>query len=113
MYALEPYVEAPSTLEALRFIVQQYLRMRDTSRSDNSPIAPQQQNQSLAAPPPAPNMPQPPQQPMAYRQQPQPACFNFGDTSNFVADCPLKDRARIPLQQQVNSCHTNPSGGWT
>ena len=26
---------------------------------------------------------------------------------------PLRDRARIPVQQQVNSCHTNPSGGWT
>ena len=30
-----------------------------------------------------------------------------------MIDCPLKDRARKPVQQQVNSCHTNPSGGWT
>ena len=30
-----------------------------------------------------------------------------------MIDCPLKDRARKLVQQQVNSCHTNPSGGWT
>ena len=33
--------------------------------------------------------------------------------SHFVIDCPLKDRARKQVQQQVNSCHTNPCGGWT
>ena len=121
MYAPEQYVEAPPTVEALRFTVQQYLRMRGSSRSDNYPMVPpepqqpnQVPNQSPAAPPPAQNLQQaPPQQPAAYRQQPQRACFNCGDPSHFVIDCPLKDRARKPLQQQVNSCHTNPSGGWT
>ena len=74
----------------------------------------QQPNQSSAAPSPAQNLQQPPpQQPAAYRQQPQRSCFNCGDPSRFVVDCPLKDRARKPLQQQVNSCHTNPSGEWT
>ena len=44
MYAPEQYVEAPPTVEALRFTVQQYLRMRGSSRSDNYPmISPPQQ----------------------------------------------------------------------
>ena len=69
MYAPEQYVEAPPTVEALRFTVKQYLRMHGSFRPDNYPIACQQhqqpaqanhQNQALAAPPPAPNMPQPP-----------------------------------------------------
>ena len=65
-------------------------------------------------PPPAQHAQQPPsQQPAPYRQQPQTACFNCGDPSHFVIDCPLKDRARKPVQQQVNSCHSNPTGGWT
>ena len=132
MYAPEQYVEAPPTVEELRFTVQQYLRMRGSSRSDNYPMAhPQQQqanhlqrNHSPAAVPPAqekkqqqPPQPaayqQPPQPPAGYRQQPQRACFNCGDPSHFVVDCPLKDRARKPVQQQVNSGHTNPTGGWT
>ena len=119
-------------VEALRFTVQQYLRMRASSRSDNYPMAPRQQqqanhpqpNHSPAALPPAQKMQQqpppqpaayqqPPQKPAGYRQQPQRACFNCGDPSHFVVDCPLKERARNPVQQQVNSCHTNPSGGWT
>ena len=131
MYAPEQYVEAPPTVEALRFTIQQYLRMRGSARSDNYPMIPppQQQanlpqpNQSPAAPLPAQKMqqqqpPQPaayqqqPAPPAAYRQQPQRACFNCGDLSHFVVDCPLKDRARKPVQQQVNSCHTNPSGSW-
>ena len=121
MYAPEQYVEAPPTVEALRFTVQQYLRMRGSSRFDSYPMvppAPQQPNQVPnqypAAPPPARNLQQaPPQQPAAYRQQPQRACFNCGDPLHFVIDCPPKDRARKPLQHQVNFCHTNPSGGWT
>ena len=131
MYAPEQYVETPPTVEALRFTVQQYLRMRGSTRSDNYPMIPppQQQanipqpNQSPVAPTPAQKMqqqqpPQPaayqqqPMPPAAYRQQPQRACFNCGDPSHFVVDCPLKDRARKPVQQQVNSCHTNPTGSW-
>ena len=53
-----------------------------------------------------------PQQPAAFRQQPQRTCFNCGDPSHFVADCPLKDRARKPVQQAVNSCRTNLAGEW-
>ena len=128
MYAPEQYVEAPPTVEALRFTVQQYLRMRGSSRPENFQMAPQQPQQSpqpnqqpklpLAVPPPAQLAQQPVQQPplqlpAPYRQQPQRACFNCGDPSHFVIDCPLRDRARNPVQQQVNSCHTNPSGGWT
>ena len=129
MYAPEQYSEAPPTVEALRFTVQQNLRMRGSSRSENYPMAPPRQqqanhpqpNHSPSALPPAPGMQQqqPPrpaayqQPPAGYRQQPQRVCFNCGDPSHFVVDCPLKDRARKPEQQQVNSCHTNPSGGWT
>ena len=131
MYAPEQYVEAPPTVETLRFSVQQLLRMRGSSRSDNYPVAHpqpqqanQQPNQSPAAHPPAQNIQQQPpqqpaayqqpaQQPAAYRQQPQRACFNCGDPSHFVVDCPLKDHSLKRVQQQVNSCHTNPSGGWT
>ena len=128
MYAPEQYVEAPPTVEALRFTVQQYLHMRGSSRPENYQMAPQQPQkppqsnqqpkQTLAVPPPAQLAQQPVQQlpllqPALYRQQPQKACFNSGDPSHFVIDCPLKDRARKPVQQQVNSCHTNPSGGWT
>ena len=117
-------MEAPPTVEALRFTVQQYRRMRGSSRPENHEMVPQQPqpNQQpklpLAVPPPVqpaqPPVLQPPlQQAAPYRQQPQRACFNCGDRSHFVIDCPLKDRARKPLQQQVNSCHTIPSGGWT
>ena len=122
MYASEQNVETPPTVEALRFTVQQYLRMRGSSRPDNYQMAPQQQQPPQpnlqpklppAIPLPAKHPPPPPQQPAPYRQQPQRACFNCGDPSHFVIDCPLKDRARKPVQQQVNSCHTNPIGGWT
>ena len=124
MYAPEHYVEAPPTVEALRFTVQQYLRMRGSSRPDNYQMAPPRQQQPPqpnqqpklppAIPPPAqPAQPPPHQPPAPYRQQPQRACFNSGDPSHFVIDCPLRDRARKPVQQQVHSCHTNPSGGWT
>ena len=73
---------------------------------------------AFGSPPPAqlaqqPVQQPPLQQPAPYRQQPQRACFNCGDPSHFVIDCPLRDRARMPVQQQVNSCHTNLSGGWT
>ena len=67
MYAPEKYVEAPPTVEVLRFTVQHYLRMRGSSRSDNYPMVPpqpQQPNQvpskSPAAPPPAQNLQQAP-----------------------------------------------------
>ena len=68
MYAPEQYVEAPPTVEALRFTVQQNLRMRGSARSDNYPMVPppQQQanlpqpNQSPAAPLPAQKMQQQP-----------------------------------------------------
>ena len=84
MYAPEQYVEAPPTVEALRFTVQHYLRMRGSSRSDNYPMAPPQHqqanhpqsNHSPAAPPPAQKLQQqPPPQPASYsnhlnRQQP-------------------------------------------
>ena len=119
MYAPEQYVEAPPTVEALRFTVQQYLRMRGSSRPENYQMAPQQPqpNQQpkmpLAVPPPVQPAQPPVQQATPYRQQPQRACFNCGDPSHFVIDCPLRDRARKPVQQRVNSCHTNPSGGWT
>ena len=124
MYAQEQYVEAPPTVEALRFTVQQYLRMRGSSRPENYQMAtpqqpqPPQPNQQpklpQAIPPPIqqPQQVPPPLQPAPYRQQPQRACFNCGDPSHFVIDCPLKDRARKPIHQQVNSWHTNPSGGW-
>ena len=112
MFAPEQYVEAPPTAKVLRFTVQQYLRMRASSRSDNYPVAhpqPQQANQQPNKPPVAPHTArniqqqppqqpaayqQPPQQPAAYQQQTQRACFNCGDPSHFVGDCPLKDRAR-------------------
>ena len=124
MYALEQYVEAPPTVEALRFTVQQYLRMRGSSRPDNYQMNQPQQQQlpqphqqpklPPAIPPPVQQAQQPPlQQPAPYRQQPQRACFNCGDPSHYVIDCPLKVRARKPVQQQVHSCHTNPTGGWT
>ena len=124
MYAPEQYVEAPPTVEALHFTVQQYLRMRGSSRPDNYQMGPPQQQQppqpnqqpklSPTIPPPAqPAQPPPHQPPAPYRQQPQRACFNSGDPSHFVIDCPLRDRARKPVQQQVHSCHTNPSGEWT
>ena len=58
------------------------------------------------------NAQQIPQQPAAFRQQPQRTCFNCGDPSHFVADCPMKDRARKPVQQVVNSCRTNMTGEW-
>ena len=48
MYAPEQYVEASPTMEALRFTVHSYLRLRGSSRSDNYPMvppAPQQPNQ--------------------------------------------------------------------
>ena len=113
VYAQEQYVETPPTAEALR------ISMRVPARSENFP-APQQQlqnpvlvnpqNPTSAAAAPVPNAQQPPQQPVANRQQSARACFNCGDPSHFVADCPLKDRAQKPLQQLVNSCRTNIAG---
>ena len=118
MYVQEQFVNTPPTVKALRFTVQQHLHMRGAIRSENYP-APQQQpilasqhNPIPAAPPQAPNVQLPPQ-PVAVRQQPPRACFNCGDPSHFVADCPLKDRARKPVQQLVNSCRTNSAGEWT
>ena len=124
MYAQEQYVETTPTVEALRFTVHYYLRMRGSNRPENYQMAQPQQpqppppNQQPKLPPAIPPPMQqpkqmPPQQQAPSRQQPQRACFNCGDPSNFVIVCPLKDRARKPVQQQVNSCHTNPSGGCT
>ena len=121
MYAQEQYVDTPPTVEALRFTVQQYLRMRGSTRSENYPAPQQQQqppvatnpqNQAQAQAPQAPNAQQLPQQPPTFRQQPQRTCFNCGDPSHFPADCPLKDRARKPVQQIVNSCRKNTAGEW-
>ena len=118
MYAQKQYVDTPPTVEALRFTVQQYLHMRGPIRSENYP-APQQQplpaSQQNPIPAAAPQSPtvQLPQEPVAVQQQPPRACFNCGDPSHFVADCPLKDRERKPVQQLVNSCQTNPTGEWT
>ena len=99
MYAPEQYVEAPPTVEALRFTVQQYLRMRGSSRPENYQMAPQQPQQlpqpnlqpklPPAVPPPVqpaqqPVQQPPQQQPAPYRQQPQRACFNCGDPTHFV-----------------------------
>ena len=95
MYALEHYLEAPPTVEVLRLMVQQKLRMLGSSRSENCPIPFQQQqpaptyqqNQVPVTPPPAPNIPQPPQQPVTYRPQPQKSFFNRGDPSHLVINC--------------------------
>ena len=58
LYASEQYVEAPPTVEALRFTVQQYLRMPGSSRPEIYQMAPQQPQQ-----PPQPN--QQPKLPLA------------------------------------------------
>ena len=119
MYAQEKYAEEPHTVEALRITMQQHLRMRGSARTDHflpalQPPAPLQnqpnQVQQPIAPPPVPKAQQVPPRPVTYRQQHQRACFNCGDPSHFVIDCPLKDKARKPIPQQVNSCHTSPSG---
>ena len=115
MYAQEQYVDTPPTVEALRFTVQQYLRMRVSARSETFPSPLQQQlqqpasgNQQNQIQAPVAQVPsnaqQIPQQHAAFRQQPQRKCFNGGDPSHFVADCPMKDRTRKPVQQVVNSC---------
>ena len=109
-------------MEALRFTVQQYLRMRGFARTDHFLPAPQQQaplkNQANQVPQlnalrPVPNAQQVPLRPVVYRQQPPRACYNCGDRSHFVADCPFKDRARKPVQGQVNSNRTNLASEWT
>ena len=107
-------------IRSFEFTVQQYLSMRGPTRVENYPAPQQQQqpvlacqqNQIPAAAPLAPNVQQPPQQPRAYRQQPQRACFHCGDSLHFVTDCPLKDRAGKPVQQAVNSCRTKIAGEW-
>ena len=123
MYAQEQYVDTPPTVETLLFTVQQYLRMRGSARPEifpaplqqllQQPASANQQNHIGAPAAQAPsNAQQIPQQPAAFRQQPQRTCFNCGDPSHFVADCPMKDRARKPAQQVVNSCRTNMTGEW-
>ena len=83
MYAPEQYVEAPPTVEALRFTVQQYLRLRGSSRPENYQMAPQQPQQ-----PPQPN--QQPKLPFAVPvQKPplqQPASYrnNFKERGSTV-----------------------------
>ena len=77
MYAQEQYVDTPPTVEALRFTVQQYLRMRGSARLENypapqqqqhPPVAANQQNQMQAPAPQAPAAQHLPQQPAAFRQ---------------------------------------------
>ena len=82
-------------------------------QQQQQPVLAGQQNPILAAAPQTPNVEQPPQQPAAYRQQPQRSCFNCDDPTNFVIDCPSKDRARKTVQQAVNSCRTSVAGEWT
>ena len=107
------------TEEVLRFTVQQHVRKRGSARTDHYQTARQQQgppqnqpnqNQHPSTPPRVPNEQQVPQQPMACRQQPPRACFNCGDSSHFVAECPSMDGFRKPVQQQVNLCHSNIAG---
>ena len=85
LYAQEQYVDTPPTVEALRFTVQQYLCMRGSARLENypapqqqqqPPVAANQQNQMQAPAPQAPAAQHVPQQPAAFRQQPQRTCFN-------------------------------------
>ena len=109
MYAPEQYVEAPPTVEALCFIVQQYLRMRGSSRPDNYQMAPPQQQQP-PQPNQQPNLPAaipPPQRNLPNHRRinnrhhtgsnPKERCFNCGGPLHFVIDCPLRDRARKPV----------------
>ena len=103
MYAPEQYVEAPPTVEALCFIVQQYLRMRGSSRPDNYQMAPPQQQQppqpnqqpnlpaAIPPPPAQPAQPPPHQQPAPYRQQPQRAVFQLRR--------PITFRDRLPAER--------------
>ena len=51
MYAPEQYVEAPPTVEAFRFTVQQYLRIRSSSRSGNYPVAHNKPTSNRISPP--------------------------------------------------------------
>ena len=88
MYAQEQYVDTPPTVEALRFTVKQYLRMRGLARPETFPAPLQQQQQSASAnqqnliQAPAAQAPsnaqQIPQQPAAFRQQPQRTCIEQG-----------------------------------
>ena len=108
MYAQEQYVETPPTVEALRFTVQHYLHLRRPICSENYPVP---QHQPLLARQQTPVVAAAPH---VRQQPPKPsrACFNCGDPSHFVADCPLKDCARKPVPQLVKSCLTNPAGEW-
>ena len=81
MYAHVKYVEEPPTAEALRFKVQQCLRIRGSTRTDHHLAVPQQQAppqnqpnqaQKQTAPPLVPSAKQVPKQPVAYQQQQQP-----------------------------------------
>ena len=123
MYAQEQYVDTHPAVEALRFTVQQYLRMRGSTRPGTfpaplqqllqQPASANQQNQIQATAAQVPsNAQQIPQQTAAFRQQSQRTCFNCGDPLHFVADCSTKDQARKPVQQVVNSCGLNMTGEW-
>ena len=48
MYAQKQYVDTPPTVEALRFTVQQYLRMRGSARTETYPASPQPQQQPIS-----------------------------------------------------------------
>ena len=97
MYAPEQYVEAPPTVEALRFTVQQYLRMRGSARSDNYPMIPPPQQQA--------NLPQPNQSPAAplpaqKMQQQQPP--NLRHTNNNLRHTNNNLRHRQPTDSNPN-----------
>ena len=115
MYAQEKYVDEPPTVELLRFTLQHYLRVALILTTDHYHAALKQpvplqnkpyQDQQQTVPPPVPIRSRYPLQLVAYRQQPPIACFNCLD------ECPLKDRARKPMQQLIHSCRTNPAGEW-
>ena len=87
MYAPEQYVEVPPTVDALRFTVQHYLRMRGSSRSDNYPMVPPQQQQ-----PQHPNR-QPNKSPAAPRLRK--TCNNRHLSSQRLIDSNLKEHVSI------------------
>ena len=60
MYGQEKYVEESPTVEALRFPVQQYLRMRGSASTDHYQAAPQQQGPSKNQPNQASQLSAPP-----------------------------------------------------
>ena len=64
MYPYGHYLEEPATIEAIRFTIERYLRVRGSARTRHYPAAqylnPQTQAPQDAAPPQAPNLQQQP-----------------------------------------------------